>query len=88
MATIPFTFMREANGHITDSPLSPYILSEWTDLTADPIYKSHISHTGAWFINKIDQSGGTSKFCFGTSDYATAWAGREALTYELIHDAI
>lgn len=46
-----------------------------------------LSSDGAWLIMRFDTTTATSitnyRYCGGSSGYAAAWAGRDALTYEL-----
>ena len=42
-------------------------------------YYGKVDAHGNWYIMKEDSD--TFRYAFGTSDYATNWAGRAALTY-------
>ena len=48
-----------------------------------PLYVGFLHPTGLWYIAKESTSGAitTVRFIRGTSDYATNWTGRAALTY-------
>jgi len=44
-------------------------------------YYGSVSPSGAWVIKKLTST--TLYYAFGTGDYATAWTGRESLSYGL-----
>jgi len=51
------------------------------------VYWGFLSKFGDYFIQEQNDTNGTYRFYKGSSDYTTAWAGRESLTYDYF-DAI
>ena len=70
-------------------PLDGFLLCELDGST--PSYYGYRSLSGAWVIKKLDMTSdpiGTMRYATGTTDFATAWAGRAALTYTLPDSAL
>jgi len=49
------------------------------EASGDPAYYGFIDTEGNWYIQKI--TAGASTYSRGTSNFATNWTGRAALTY-------
>ena len=53
-------------------------------------YYGSLASNGAWIIQQFDTTDATSitayRYAAGVTGYAAAWAGRDALTYELFSD--
>ena len=66
-----------------DDVLDCYQISDIDEASATVTYIGAIDRAGNWYINKIDEtSGTTSRFIKGTSDYTTNWTNRASLTYD------
>jgi len=62
-------------------PLAKY-KSAGMDIASNPMYFGYLDKDGNWYIKKLDTTSGTT-YVKGTSDYETAWTGRESLEYGL-----
>ncbi len=68
-----------AQNHPTDG----YKVAELDD--SSPAYYGFVNKDGAWFILK-EESSGAYRYFKGTSNFATNWTGRAALSYDYYHN--
>lgn len=71
--------------HGTGSDIAYFQASDM-DEASNPSYYGFLADDGRWIImEKTDNVGATGittvRYCFGQSDYTTAWTGRAGLTY-------
>lgn len=53
------------------------------DGAADPKYYGFLAANGNWYIQREVASPNQFRYVYGWSDYATAWANRASLSYDL-----
>ncbi len=58
-----------------------YRLSDY-DVSGNPLYVGMVDENGSWYITRIDTAMRQARYAKGTSDYATNWSGRAALSYD------
>lgn len=53
-------------------------------------YYGFLSIDGSWIIQRFEIGAGTIEYRYsaGTSNYAVAWAGKDALSYEYFNEAL
>lgn len=84
MARLPILPV-DLNGRIVHDPLSMYKISDEpteADAALDPAYYGFLDADGGWYIHKRSVSAGTSRYCRGADEYATAWTNRASLGYD------
>lgn len=86
--------LKDASGNIVNPAViglqNVYALykAQDTDEASTPKYYGFAKQNGSWYILR-DNGTSTAKelrYAVGTSDYATAWTGRAALTYAYIYE--
>jgi hypothetical protein len=82
---LPFQFMQEKNGHITDAPTNPYIISD-QDTSGDPSYYGFVTHSGQWYIMNMNAGTGAVRYAAGDTAYVDNWTGRAGLTYDYFYN--
>ena len=55
------------------------------DFTGNPIYVGYLGTGGEWYIMQLTVNTGQARYIKGDSDYATSWAGRAGLVYDLFN---
>jgi hypothetical protein len=63
-------------------PFDRYKISDVDD-AADPKYYGFVDSVGHWYIQREDTALKQYRYARGRKNYATAWAGRAALDYDL-----
>ena len=80
-----FTMRLHRKGH----PVITYVLQDQDTADAGGVgtehYYGYVTTSGEWMImERVIGTAGSSRFVFGRSDYATAWADRDNKTYKTL----
>lgn len=65
-----------------NDPLLSFLITD-LDEGGIPKYYGYCTASSAWMIRQYNETAGTMRYAFGVDDYATAWANRASLTYNL-----
>lgn len=63
------------------TPTSRYIISDM-DVSADPNYFGYLDKAGSWYIMRMSEATGETRYARGSSGYAAAWASKDVQSYD------
>lgn len=68
-------------------PITGFLLCDLLEVQGGVSYYGYQALSGGWVIKSFNDTTGALRFCAGSSGYATAWADRTTLTFNLPAEA-